>query len=102
MKLTADDITPDLLRTVLRDMTQESPSTPQKQMCQRLTDVSIDNDDVHDTLQQMALHILNYIPSCFPDAVCNCQLKGIIITGICLGVMMGNTQEDVKSLARSM
>lgn len=102
MKLTADDITPDLLRTVLRDMMQESPSSLQKKMCHKLTDVSIDNNDINDSLLAMTTHIFNYIPSCYPDAACSCQIKGIVITSICLGVMMGNTSEDVKSLARSM
>lgn len=99
MKLSPEDITPELLQGALREMMDEIPSTNQKELGRVITNC-LKLDEPTETMFSMIENIISQIPSCYEDGICFCQARCIFCVALVCGVKMANTKEDLRDLER--
>jgi hypothetical protein len=100
MKVSPQDITPEVVQTALREMLCEVPTLRQQLLGRRVFDL-LKSPECLQYIGDMTNYVLDNTKSCYgEDSVCFCQIDSIFSLAFVCGVKAANAIGDVKELEK--
>lgn len=97
MKVTVDNITPELVYNSLREMCVESPTAQQVVYGKKIARL-LNQETGIDAVSEIVEYVMEHTKSCDGSRICFCQVHKIFAIAFVSGVKMANALEDVEQL----